>query len=58
MVDNAVELMAGYSMCCIKMLNWDLSCRVNLMLHRAHSVMKRYIHTAEQAPIQHAHSTC
>ena len=56
---SKVQLLGTFLLCteshdstfCINMLNWDLLCSVNIMLHRVNLWMKQNIYTAEQVPI-------
>ena len=52
-----LKIVSHDSMCCVNMLNWDLSCRINIMLHRFHGCMIQYLHTVKQAVIQHIDTT-
>ena len=45
-------------LCCIKWLNFDLLCSVNLMLHQIHCRSKQYVRSTWQALIMRVDTTC
>ena len=50
--------MSHDSICGINMLNWSLSCEVNVLRRSTMNSVQHYVHPEQQVPTQRVDTTC